>query len=197
MKQGKAIFAGLIAVVFLALGLVLKNQADFSHDYVKSELEAHGITFTQVEFLLPSQKDVPCLVENAGKLMTTGKQAECYAKYQISLDMDLIDNGNPYFVTHYNAYLSDVAKYTAIQADPNDPAIPDLLQASLDAHRKADDMLAGEATKGLLLTAYGFSIIGDRLAQAALACFILAGLSLVIGIVVFIRSNRKPAATSS
>ena len=57
-------------------------------------------------------------------------------------------------------------------------------------------MLAGEATSGLLLTAYGFSIIGDRLAQAALAVFILAGLALVIGIVLFIRSNRKPAATS-
>ena len=196
MKHSKAIFAVVIAVVLLALGLVLKNQADFSRDYLKSQLEAHGITFTQVEFLLPSQKDVPCLIENAGKPLTTGKQAECYAKYQIALDMDLIDNGNPYFVTHYNAYLSDVAKYSAIEADPNDPAIPGLVQASLDAHRKGDDMLAGEATSGLLLTAYGFSIIGDRLAQAALACFILAGLALVIGIVLFIRSNRKPAATS-
>ncbi len=196
MKHGKVIFAGLIAVVLLALGLVLKNQADFSRDYVKSQLEAHGITFTPAEFLLPSQKDVPCLVENAGKPLTTGKQAECYAKYQITLDMALIDNGNPYFVTHYNAYLSDVAKYTAIAADPNDPAIPGLIQASLDAHRKGDDMLAGEATAGLLLTGYGFSIIGDRLAQAALACFILAGLALIVGIVLFIRSNRKPAAAS-
>ncbi len=196
MKHGKAIFAVAIAVVLLALGLVLKDQADFSRDYLKSQLEAHGITFTPVEFLLPSQKDIPCLIENAGKPLTTGKQAECYAKYQIALDMDLIDNGNPYFVTHYNAYLSDVAKYSAMEADPNDPAIPGLVQASLDAHRKGDDMLAGEATSGLLLTAYGFSIIGDRLAQAALACFILAGLALVLGIVLFIRSNRKPAATS-
>ena len=196
MKHGKAIFAVVIAVVLLALGLVLKDQADFSRDYLKSQLEAHGITFTQVDYLLPSQQDIPCLIENAGKPLTTGKQAECYAKYQIALDMDLVDNGNPYFVTHYNAYLSDVAKYSAMEADPNDPAIPELVQASLDAHRKGDDMLAGEATSGLLLTAYGFSIIGDRLAQAALACFILAGLALVVGIVLFIRSNRKPAATS-
>ncbi len=89
-----------------------------------------------------------------------------------------------------------MAKYSAIQADPNDPAIPELLQASIDAHRKADDMLAGEATQGLLLTGYGFSVIGDRLAQAALVCFILAGLALVLGIVLFIRSNKKPAATT-
>ena len=42
MKHGKAIFAVVIAVVLLALGLVLKNQADFSRDYLKSQLEAHG-----------------------------------------------------------------------------------------------------------------------------------------------------------
>ena len=29
--------------------------------------------------------------------MTTGKQAECYAKYQIGIDLGLVDNGNTYF----------------------------------------------------------------------------------------------------
>ncbi len=91
VKHGKAISAVVIAVVLLALGLVLKDQADFSRGYVKSQLEAHGITFTPAEYLLPSQKDIPCLFKNAGKPLTTGKQAECYAKYQIALDMDLIE----------------------------------------------------------------------------------------------------------
>ena len=64
-----------------------------------------------------------------------------------------------------------------------------------DASRKADDLLAGEATRGLLLAGYGFSVIGDRLAQAALVCFVVAGLLLIAGIVLLVVSNRKRPAS--
>ena len=66
------------------LGLVLQNQANFSRNYVSDELTAHGITFSPVEALLPSQKYVECLIANAG------------------LDLALVDGGKTYAQDHYN-----------------------------------------------------------------------------------------------
>jgi hypothetical protein len=45
------------------------------------------------------------------------------------------------------------------------------------------------------MTAYGFSVIGDRLAQAALAAFIVGGMLLLAGIFLVIRPNRKRPAS--
>jgi hypothetical protein len=139
---------------------------------------------------------VPCLVENAGKPLLTGKQAECYAKYQIGIDLTVVDNGKTYFQDHYNGYLSRVKAQGAVKANPNDPATLELVKQAQDADRRSDDLLAGEATKGLLLTGYGFSVIGDRLAQAAVACFIIAGLLLLGGVLQFIMSTRNRPASS-
>ncbi len=189
--RGLAIGAIVLGVVVLVLGLILQNQADSSSDYVHSQLAERGITFTPVEALLPAQKEVPCLVANAGKPLTTGKQAECYAKYQIGIDLTLVDGGHTYFESHYNGYLARVAAATALEADPDSPETLALVQQADDASRKADDLLAGEATRGLLLAGYGFSVIGDRLGQAALVCFVLAGLLLIAGIVLLVVSNRK------
>ena len=191
--RGLAIGAFVLAVVVLALGLVLQNQADFSRDYVKAQLVERGISFTPAEALLPEQQKVKCLVSNAGKPMTTGKQAECYAKYQIGIDLGLVDNGNTYFQSHYNGYLARVKAAAALEANPNDPATLELVKQAEDASRKADDLLAGEATRGLLLAGYGFSVIGDRLAQAALVCFIVAGLLVIAGIVLLVMNRKSPA----
>jgi hypothetical protein len=186
-----AIVAVVLAVVVLVLGLVLQNQANFSRDYLHDQLAEHGITFTPVANLLPEQQKIPCLVANAGKPLLTGKQAECYAKYQIGIDLTYVDGGKTYFQAHYNGYLSRVKAAAAVKAAPNDPATAALVKAATDADRIADDLLAGEATKGLLLTGYGFSVMGHRLAQAALTCFIIAALLLLAGIVLFVISVRE------
>jgi hypothetical protein len=186
-----AIGAGVLAIAVLLLGLVLQNQADFSRDYLHDQLAEHGITFTPVANLLPQQQKVPCLVANAGKPLLTGKQAECYAKYQIGIDLTLIDGGKTYFEAHYNGFLSRQKYLAAVQANANDPGNPALLDQATKADQISNDLLAGEATKGLLLTGYGFSVMGDRLAQAALASFIIAGLLLLAGIALFVMPGRK------
>lgn len=158
---------------------------------MRSQFAERGITFTPVEALLPDQQKVPCLVANAGKPLTTGKQAECYAKYQIGIDLTLVDGGNTYFESHYNGYLARVKAAAAAEASPNDPATLELVKQADEASRKADDLLAGEATRGLLLAGYGFSVIGDRLGQAAFVCFVIAGLLFIAGFVLLVMSNRR------
>jgi hypothetical protein len=134
---GVAIGLGVLASSFAVLGLVLNNQANFSKSYVHEQLAEKQITFTPVENLLPNQKTVPCLVENAGKQLVSGKQAECYARYQIGLDLALIDNGKTYFKDHYAAYLLRVKAQQALAAAPNDPATQELVQQSAQLSQKA------------------------------------------------------------
>lgn len=183
----------VLAVGVAALGVLFKRDADFSDDYVRKQFEAKGITFTPVDALMPQQKEVKCLVANAGKPLLTGKQAECYAKFQIGIDLTLVDGGKTYFQDHYNGYLSRVAAGTALATDPNaeKPETKALVAAATKADRTSDDLLAGEATAGLLLTVYGFSILGDRAAQAASAAFTAAIVLLIAAIVCFVLGIRK------
>ena len=143
---------------------------------------------------MPSQQAIPCLVANAGKPLLTGKQAECYAKYQIGIDLTMVDGGKTYFDAHYNGYLMRQKAMAAQQAAPNDPATLALIAQAEQAQQTSNDLLAGEATQGLLLTGYGFSVMGDRLSQAAVALFILGGLLLVSGVVLFAMSFRKKSS---
>jgi hypothetical protein len=186
-----AIVSVTLAVVALVLGLIVKDQADFSSNYLHDQLAEKGITFTPVENLLPQQKDVSCLVANAGKPLLTGKQAECYAKYQIGIDLTVVDGGKTYFEDHYNGYLARVAAGKALATAPDAPETAALVKEADRVQRVADDLLAGEATRGLLLTAYGFSVIGDRLSQTATVLFVLAGLLAIAALVLFLTSRKR------
>ena len=115
--KGWAIGTAVLAVVLLVIGLVMRDQSNFSNHYVKSQLASHGIVFTPVNQLLPAQKDKPCLVANAAKLMTTGTQAMLTGA-QIGIDMLQIDHGKSYFQGHYNGYQQDQKMYTGAEDRP-------------------------------------------------------------------------------
>lgn len=196
MKKSTAIglTVGLLvgAVALAVLGTVLLSKANFADDYVRAQMQERGIVFTPVANLLPQQQKVKCLVDNAGKPLLTGKQAECYAKYQIGIDLTVIDNGKTYFQDHYNGYLARMAAVQALQNDPNAPETAVLVKRATDVQRTADDLLAGEATRGLLLTAYGFSVFGELGRQAAITCYVLTGLLAIGALAAFAVSRRSP-----
>jgi len=77
----------LFGLLLLVLGLVLQNQSNFASNYVKDQLGQQKITFTAEEYLKGEQDDAPCLVENAGTPLDSGKEAECYANEYIALHM--------------------------------------------------------------------------------------------------------------
>jgi len=133
-------------------------------------------------------------VKNAGKPLTTGKQSECYAKFQIGGDMQRIAGGKGYSEVHYAAYLLRTKMTAAVAASPDDPATADLVRQSDDLSRKGDDLLAGESEKGLLLTASRFSLLGERGGQAAMTCFAVGGLlELAMLVSLAVASKRRRA----
>ena len=193
---GIAIALGVLSVGAFALGLVFRHEANFARGYVHDELAARAISFTPAANLLPSQQGIECLNANAEQPLLTGKQAECYAKYQIGLDLEVIDGGKSYFESHYNGYLARVAAADAQAKAPDDPATAALLQDAIDVQRKADDLLAGEATRGLLLTAYAFSVMGDRGMAAAWTSFIIAAV-LAVGAVISLLLGLRARSTNA
>ena len=80
---------------------------------------------------------------------------------------------------------NDYVKAEAAAKEDPDSAATAKLQAQADEARgKVDTLVRGETLRGLLLTSYGFSVFGERAAQAALVAFLAAavlGLASIAG----------------
>jgi hypothetical protein len=177
--------AVLLAGLLLVLGLVLQNQANFAKDYVRNQLSEQKITFTPKAGLQPDE-NAACLKDNAGKALTTGKQAECYANNYIALHLAAINDGKTYSETSGESRaLSDKAA-AATKAGSADATALTTQAKVLDG--KTQTLFRGETLRGLLLTSYGFSIFGERAQQAAWVCFAVAFVLFLAAIAGFIHA---------
>ena len=177
---------GLAVVALLvALGFAVGTQYSFSSNYVKEELGAQKITFTAADKLTDEEKNwkagSACLVTYGGQLMQTGAQAECYAKYYIALHMDTAAKAAGFDGATY-ATLGTIR--TGLSADVAAAKAKGDAAAAADSQKKLDSatslrttMQTGETLRGLLLTVYGFSVLGD---MAGLASTLLYGLAAIL-----------------
>jgi hypothetical protein len=201
----------LFAVLFLVLGLVLQNQADFANGYVAHQLGDQKIVFTPAAALggADQQPGGDCLVTYATLPMTTGKQAECYANQYIAFHLSEAAKAAGYegatFATLGSVVRGDLpAAVKAVQDQIDAATAAGQPTADLAVQLKAaqdkltaisglrDTMFQGETLRGLLLTSYGFSIFGERAGQAALLCFLGALLLLVLSLAGFVHAFRTP-----
>ena len=177
--------AVLLAGLLLVLGLVLQNQANFAKDYVHNQLSAQKITFTPKAGLQPDE-NAACLTSNAGKPLTTGKQAECYANNYIAVHLAAINDGKTYSETSGESRaLSDKAA-AATKAGSADAT--DLTTQAKVLDGKVQTLFRGETLRGLLLTSYGFSIFGERAQQAAWVCVAVAFVLFLAAIAGFVHA---------
>ena len=196
----------LLALMLIVLGFVLADQKSFADDYVAGELGAQKITFTAADKLTEEEKNwkpgSSCLVEYAGKLMETGKQAECYAKYYIAMHMDRSATAAGFQGETYatlGSIRTGLSADIAAAKEKGDTAAAEAAQKKLDsATSLRGTMQTGETLRGLLLTSYGFSIFGDKAGLAATVCF-LAGLVLAIVVIAgfvhaFLESRKAKTA---
>ncbi len=185
------IFAGggiLVAALLVVLGLVLVNEASFATNYVKEELSAQKITFATADKLTDAEKSwkagSTCLVTYAGQQMTSGAQAECYAKYYIREHMHAAAERAGFPGATY-ATLGPIrtdltAQVAAAKAKADTTAAADA-QKKLDAATSLRSTLqSGETLSGLLLTVYGFSVIAAKAEMAANFLYALAALMVLL-----------------
>ena len=185
------IFAGgglLVAILLAILGSALAGEHAFATNYVKEELAAQKITFATADKLTDSEKSwkpgSSCLVAYANQLMETGAQAECYAKYYIREHMDASAKTAGFpgatYATLGSIRTDLTAQVTAAKAK-GDTAAADAAQKKFDAATSLrTTMQTGETLSGLLLTVYGFNVIGDRADLAANILLLLAALMVFL-----------------
>jgi hypothetical protein len=177
-----------LAGLLLVLGLVMNNQAGFAKSYVKDQLTEQSITFTPIAGLSAEEKQAGCLVANAGKPLTTGKQAECYSNEYIGLHLTEINAGKTYSETSGESRALATEAEAATKAAPDAPATLALEGRAAELSGKVDSLFRGETLRGLLLTSYGFSIFGERAGQAALVAFAAALVLLLASIAGFVHA---------
>ena len=178
----------LVAVILVALGFAMATQYSFAQGYVKEELGAQKITFTAADKLTDAEKNwkpgSACLTTYGGELLQTGAQAECYAKYYIAVHMDTSAK-NAGFPGATYATLGGIR--TGLSADIAAAKTRGDTAAATDTQKKLDSatslrttMQTGETLRGLLLTVYGFSVLGEMAGLASNLLFALAAIMLAL-----------------
>lgn len=169
-----------LAALLLIIGVVMSSNASFSKAYVTDQLSQEKIAFKTAATLTDEERQAPCLIAYAGKALTTGKQAECYANEFIGLHVKTSGNGRTY--AEIGDVQSDLRAQIATAQKNNDPVAADLQKQLADATTQRETVFKGETLRGILLTSYGFSVLGDKAAQAAtviyLSVLLLVGLSM-------------------
>lgn len=202
------IFSGgglILALLLIVLGFVLYDQATFAEDYVRDQLREQRITFAAepTEEELNWKEGSKCLTEYAGQLMETGEMAECYANYYIAMHMrrsatnanvdgEKLGWDNETYATMGAIRTAAVAEVTKAK-EAGDTAAEAKAQKKVDAATSLrSSFQTGETLRGLLLTTYGFSIFGDRAELAAIVCFIIGGLLIVLSVAGFVHAFLTP-----
>lgn len=162
--------AGLVAVVVLVVaGFYFKSQSDFASSTVEDQLSAQQIFFPPADQLSEAERAQPGVVRYAGQQVDSGAKAEVYANEYIALHLREIADGKTY------SQLSSEAR-----ANPEDTELAGLVETAF----------RGETLRGLLLTTYGFSQLGEQARLVTWICFIAALILLVLSALGFWHAVR-------
>jgi hypothetical protein len=182
-----------VAGLVLALGLVMTSNADFSDRYVRSQLAEQKITFKPAAQMTEAELASPCVRANAGKPVLTGKQAECFANEYIALHLADLGDGRTYAEWGADQLALEAQMKTARGA-----ALAELQEEHAAVLRTRQLLFTGETLRGMLLTSFGFSTLGEKGAQAATAAYVGAAVIAVIalfflarGLVLGLPSRRR------
>jgi hypothetical protein len=169
-----------LSLLLVILGLVMTSNADFARDYVKDQLGQQRITFTPVAGLDEAERESSCVVANAGKPLTTGKQAECYANDYIGLHLEGIAAGKTY--AELGEPQTALREEVAAAEKSGDPDLATLKADLAKVTGQRETLFKGETLRGLLLTSFGFSVFGVKGGEVATVSFIVAGLLALLSL---------------
>ena len=172
---------GAVVVVILAVaGTMLFVGYNFANNYVHNQLAQQNITFpSAAAFAHPkagteiTPSMIPSVSQYAGQQVLTGQQAQVYANDFIAVHLNQIGGGKSY------SQLSSEAM-----------ALPKGSPAYTAAEAKVQTVFQGTTLRGLLLEAYGFSLIATIAFWCAIAAWSLAGLLAVLVAIGFWHAKR-------
>jgi hypothetical protein len=169
------VYAGLAlaAILVIAGGLLAWGHA-FTTSQVHTQLAAQKIVFPAAnspEIKALPKADGAAMKAYAGRMMTTGAQAQTYANHFIAVHLREIGGGLTY------SQLSAKA-----MANPKNAALAGQVEA----------VFKGTALRGMLLNAYGFWKLGQIAFIGAIVAFAGAALMLILSLLGAWHLRRVP-----
>jgi hypothetical protein len=171
---------GVVLVIVLAVaGALLLFGYSFANNYVRTQLAEQQITFpSAAAFAHPDGQEItksmtPTVSQYAGQQLLTGQQAEVYANDFINVHLREIGGGKT---------------YSELSAEAM--ALPKGSAAYTAAEAKVQTVFQGTTLRGLLLEAYGFSLIAEIAFWCAIAAFALAGIMALLAGFGFVHARR-------
>jgi hypothetical protein len=171
---------GIVVVVVLAVaGALLMFGYSFANNYVHTQLAEQQITFPPAAaFAHPDGTEItksmiPSVSQYAGQQLLTGEQAQVYANDFIAVHLREIGGGKSY-----------------AQLSSETMNLPKGSAAYTAAESKVQTVFQGTTLRGLLLEAYGFSLLAEIAFWCAIAAFCLAGLMAVLVALGFAHARR-------
>jgi hypothetical protein len=140
----------LVAILGITSALLFWGS-HFGLDMVHSQLSAQTITFPAKGSASLSPAEFPGLQRYAGQRVDNGPKAKAYANQFIAKHLQSIGGGKTY---------SELS--AASQADPNNTALASQVQT----------VFRGETLRGLLLYAWGWSVVSTIALYAAIAALV-------------------------
>ncbi|HET9547114.1 MAG TPA: hypothetical protein VFO97_04730, partial [Desertimonas sp.] len=179
----------VFAVVLLAAGVLLTWGSNFSEDYVYDELSSQNISFPPAEAL--EEEGRTDLVKYADASVDTGPEAEAYASF-IDGHLEGIADGLTYAELGGPQSEARAALTEATDAGEDDATVAEL-QATVDEITgQRDSLFRGETLRGLLLSTFAWSTIGNIAGIAATVAFIAAAAMVILVVLGFfhLRSTK-------
>jgi hypothetical protein len=169
----------VVVVVLVVAGSLLMVGYGFANNYVHTQLSEQQITFpTAAAFAHPNGTEItrsmtPSVSQYAGQQLLTGQQAEAYANDFIAVHLSEIGGGKTY------AQMSQAAM-----------VLPKGSTAYTAAEAKVQEVFQGTTLRGLLLEAYGFSLIAEIAFWCGIAAFGVAGLLAILVALGMVHARR-------
>ncbi len=160
-------FGVVATLVLVAAGGLLMWGAGFSSDYVHDELASQNVFFpTKAELTEEGRTD---LVDRAGEQVTTGSAAQDYAGY-IGGHLEGIADGKTY--SEIDDRGAAAAVTAAVESGASEAEVAELQATADQLKGQRETLFKGETLRGLLLSAYAWSVVGMI---AGIAAWVLFG----------------------
>lgn len=167
----------VVAIVLAVAGGLLTWGSSFADDYVGDELRSQNIFFPDADALREEGRDD--LLGYAGEQVTSGGDAEAYASY-IDGHLQGIADGQTYADLGPVSRAANAAVTEAVESGASDDEVADLQATADEISRDRDSLFRGETLRGLLLSTFAWSTIGDIAFIASVVAYVAAAVMLVL-----------------
>jgi hypothetical protein len=190
-----AVLVGLGVIILLVLGTsaaLLTWGSTFSGNYVRDELASQHIRFGSAKSL--EDEGRADLTKYADQKLDSGVKAQAYASY-INGHLTKIGKGLTYAELATPERQAKLDVKTAVDTSQPQAKVDELQTTADGITETRNTLFKGETLRGLLLTAYAWSMVGRIAGFAAIGAIIAAGLTAILVIfgVNHLVTNRSPS----